>query len=49
MPKEEGRQKGFEQYRGNSKSVFIVTFDEVLEKLRQISDMLKGEKNDSGC
>ena len=49
MPEEEGRQKGFEQYRGNSKSVFIVTFDEVLEKLKQISDMLKGETNDGGC
>ena len=40
MPKDEDRQKSFELFRGNSKDVDIVTFDELLQKLMQIRDFL---------
>ncbi len=44
MPKDEDRQKSFELFRGNSKDVEIVTFDELLQKLRQFRDFLKSSE-----
>ena len=41
MPDSEDRRKSFEQYRGNSKSVIVATFDEVLEKIKQIRELLR--------
>ncbi|MDE2735500.1 MAG: DUF4263 domain-containing protein [Gemmatimonadota bacterium] len=41
-PSEEDQQKSFELFRGNSKDVEIVTFDELLEKLKQLRDFLEG-------
>lgn len=40
-PEDEDRQKSFELFRRNSKDVEIVTFDELLEKLRQLSFFLR--------
>ena len=40
IPETEDEQKSFELYRGNSKDVNIVTFDELLEKLVQLRDLL---------
>ena len=40
MPLLEERRKSFELFRGNSKSVEILTFDELLYKLRQLRDFL---------
>ena len=40
MPTGEDRLKSFELYRGNSKNVDIITFDELLEKLRQLKEVL---------
>lgn len=34
------RQKSFELYRANSRSVTIVTYDEILERLRLLRDFL---------
>jgi hypothetical protein len=39
-PKEEDRQKSFEQFRRNSKDVEIITFNELLAKLKQLRDFL---------
>ena len=41
MPPTKERQRSFELYRGNSKDVDIVTFSELLEKLKQVRDFLK--------
>ena len=41
MPDSEDRRKSFEQYRGNSKSVIVATFDEVFEKIKQIRELLR--------
>ena len=41
VPQTESRQKSFELYRGNSKDVEIVTFSELLEKLKQFREFLK--------
>ena len=40
IPESEDEKKSFELYRGNSKEVQIVTFDEMLEKLVQLKDLL---------
>lgn len=40
IPSDEDEQKSFELFRGNSKDVEIVTFDELLEKLKQLRDFL---------
>lgn len=40
LPSDEGQRKSFELIRGNSKEVNIVTYDELLEKLKQIREIL---------
>lgn len=40
-PESEDRKKSFEMFRRNSKDVEIVTFDELLEKLKQLADFLR--------
>lgn len=40
-PDDDDRKKSFELFRRNSKDVEIVTFDELLEKLRQLSAFLR--------
>ncbi len=40
-PSGEDHQKSFEMFRHNSKDVEIVTFDELLEKLKNLRDFLK--------
>ena len=40
MPSDEGQKRSFELFRGNSKHVEIVTFDELLEKLKGLRDLL---------
>ena len=40
MPSGEDMKKSFELFRGNSKHVEIVTFDELLEKLKGLRDLL---------
>ena len=40
MPRDENPKKSFELFRGNSKNVEIVTFDELLEKLKGLRDLL---------
>ena len=47
MPSDEERQKSFELYRGNSKDVEIVTFDELLNKLKEFSTFLNPAKTES--
>ena len=42
MPDEEARKQSFELFRGNSKNVQIVTFDELLIKLTNLRDLLTG-------
>lgn len=39
-PEDEDRQKSFEQFRRNSKDVEIITFNELLAKLKQLRDFL---------
>lgn len=41
MPVSFDEQKSFELYRGNSKDVLIITFDELLEKLKQLHHFLR--------
>ena len=45
MPKTDDEKKSFELFRGNSKDVHIVTFDELLEKLVQLRDLLASTDN----
>ena len=40
MPVDEYRKRSFELFRGNSKHVEVVTFDELLEKLKGLRDLL---------
>ena len=40
MPTDDERQKSFELFRGNSKNVEIVTFDELFEKLGSLRNLL---------
>jgi len=39
-PEEIDQKKSFELFRGNSKDIEIITFDELLEKLKQLHDFL---------
>lgn len=41
MPAESDRQKSFELYRNSMKSVAIITYDEMLAKLRALLDFLR--------
>jgi len=41
FPTEDEKKKSFELYRGNSKNITIVTFDELLIKLEQLHTFLK--------
>ena len=45
MPSDKDQQKSFELYRGNSKDVEIVTFDELLNKLKELSTFLNPRKD----
>ncbi len=47
IPEGDAKKKSFELFRGNSKEVEIVTFDELLEKLQQLHHFLKSEEGDS--
>ena len=40
LPDDEDMKKSFELYRGNSKDVDIVTFDELLERIKQFKEFL---------
>ena len=40
LPTDEARRKSFELFRGNSKDVAIVTFDELLQKLRNLQSLM---------
>ncbi len=44
MPEGNDKKKSFELFRRNSKDVEIVTFDELLEKIKQLRDFLKSEE-----
>ncbi len=46
MPSDEDQKKSFELFRGNSKDVEIVTFDELLEKLKQLRKFLASSDTD---
>ena len=48
IPDDEERKKSFELFRGNSKNVEIVTFDELLEKLKRLRDLLKSPNPELG-
>ncbi len=41
MPSDEDEQKSFELFRGNSKDVIIITYDELLERIKQLHEFLK--------
>jgi hypothetical protein len=43
MPEDDDRKKSFELFRGNSKDVEIITFDELLEKLKQLRIFLSSD------
>ena len=45
-PDGEERKKSFELFRRNSKDVEIVTFDELLEKLKQLGDFLRAAETE---
>ena len=47
MPTEEERKRSFEMFRCNSKAVTIVTFDELLERLRNLEKFLAGQKTNA--
>lgn len=46
-PDGDDRKKSFELFRRNSKDVEIVTFDELLEKLKQLSTFLRAAEEES--
>ena len=48
MPPEEDRQRSFELFRRNSKDVEIVTFDELLNKLKHLLGFLTSSETESG-
>ena len=48
MPTTDQRKRSFELCRGNSKAVEIFTFDEILEKLKQVRDLLASPQAESG-
>ena len=41
-------QKSFDLFRGNLKNISVVTFDELLEKLKELCKLLQ-QKDDSVC
>ena len=43
LPVDKAKKRSFELFRGNSKNVDIVTFDELFEKLRSLRDLLTGK------
>lgn len=47
MPTEDERKRSFEMFRCNSKAVTIVTFDELLERLRNLERFLAGQKTNA--
>lgn len=47
MPTEADQKKSFEFFRGNSKNVEILTFDELLEKIKKLRDFLSPSAIDS--
>jgi len=47
-PEDPDLSKSFELYRQNSKNVDIIAYDELLEKLKQLRDLLRGEPADDG-
>lgn len=47
-PDGDDRKKSFELFRRNSKDVEIVTFDELLEKLKQLNAFLRAAEAESG-
>ncbi len=47
IPTEKEEQKSFELFRGNSKDVQIITFDELLENLTQLKELLALSEKDS--
>ena len=49
MPRMDEKKKSFEMFRRNSKDVEIVTFDELLEKLKQLRDFLRIADADKGA
>lgn len=46
LPEGEDEKKSFELFRGNSKDVQILTFDELLDKLIQLRDLLAPSESD---
>jgi len=46
-PEGQSEQKSFEIFRKNSKDVDVITFDEVLEKLKQLHDFLSNENQEN--
>ena len=46
-PEGDDQKKSFELFRRNSKDVEIVTFDELLEKLRQLSAFLRADETEA--
>ena len=46
-PEGDDQKKSFELFRRNSKDVEIVTFDELLEKLKQLSAFLRETKKEN--
>ena len=48
MPKAEAKRKSLELFRGNSKAVDVVTFDELLEKLRDLRAFLQTGAGEGG-
>ena len=48
MPTEESRRRSFEIFRRNSKGVEVVTFDELLEKLRSLKSFLNSAEREYG-
>ena len=47
LPIEPDEKKSFEMFRGNSKNVVIITFDELLEKLKQLHNFLQISKENN--
>ena len=45
-PEDADKQKSFELFRHNSKDVEIITFDELLEKLKQLRDFLGSDEEE---
>ena len=47
MPEDDERRRSFEMFRGNSKAVELVTFDELLLKLRNLHDFLAAPETET--